>query len=88
MKNQIAELKADNSALKQAKEILRTNALEYGPLYIIAIKSDSDYLIKGMTEWIFKWETNGYDTAKRRLVENAKLFQELYALVGDLNTMI
>ncbi|KAL3599774.1 hypothetical protein FPOAC2_04002 [Fusarium poae] len=48
--------------------------------------ADSDYLVKGMTEWVFKWETNGYKTAKRKLVENAKLFQELRALVGDLNT--
>ncbi|KAG8670712.1 hypothetical protein FPOAC1_003947 [Fusarium poae] len=57
-----------------------------GPLHTIVIKADSDYLVKGMTEWVFKWETNGYKTAKRKLVENAKLFQELRALVGDLNT--
>jgi ribonuclease HI len=52
------------------------------PLHAIVIKADSDYLVKGMTEWVFKWETNGYKTAKRKLVENAKLFQELRALVG------
>ncbi|KAH6977799.1 ribonuclease H-like domain-containing protein [Fusarium venenatum] len=86
MTNQIAELKAGILALKQAKEIVRNNALPYGPLHTIVIKSDSDYLVKGMTEWVFKWETNGYKTAKRKLVENAKLFQELCALVGDLNT--
>ncbi|KAL5610509.1 hypothetical protein FOBRF1_006626 [Fusarium oxysporum] len=83
--NQIAELKAGILALEQAKEIIRENALYYGPLHTIVIKADSDYLVKGMTEWVFKWETNGYKTAKRKLVENAKLFQELRELVGDLN---
>ncbi|KLP13903.1 Uncharacterized protein LW94_6551 [Fusarium fujikuroi] len=84
--NQIAELNACILALKQAKYIVQADALHYGPLHIIVIKSDSDYLVKGMTEWVFKWETNGYKTAKRKLVENAQLFQELHALVGDLNT--
>ncbi|SCO84442.1 uncharacterized protein FRV6_08569 [Fusarium oxysporum] len=84
--NQIAELRAGILALKQTKEIIRTKALGDEPLHIIVIKADSDYLVKGMTEWVFKWETNGYKTAKRKLVENAKLFQELRALVGDLNT--
>ncbi|KAH7261573.1 ribonuclease H-like domain-containing protein [Fusarium tricinctum] len=83
--NQIAELKAGILALKQATEIVRANALHYGPLHTIVIKADSDYLVKEMTDWVFKWETNGYRTAKRKLVENAKLFQELYALIGDLN---
>lgn len=84
--NQIAELRAGILALKQAKEVVRTKALGDEPLHMIVIKADSDYLVKGMTEWVFKWETNGYRTAKRKLVENAKLFQELRALVGDLNT--
>ncbi|RYC81098.1 hypothetical protein BFJ63_vAg16004 [Fusarium oxysporum f. sp. narcissi] len=83
--NQIAELKAGILALKQAKEIARVNALGDEPLHTTVIKADSDYLVKGMTEWVFKWETNGYKTAKRKIVENAKLFQELRALVGDLN---
>ncbi|EGU89335.1 hypothetical protein HZS61_003239 [Fusarium oxysporum f. sp. conglutinans] len=83
--NQIAELSAGILALKQAKDIVRTKALGDEPLHTIVIKADSDYLVKGMTEWVFKWETNGYKTAKRKLVENAKLFQELRELVGDLN---
>ncbi|KAI3571035.1 ribonuclease H-like domain-containing protein, partial [Fusarium oxysporum f. sp. albedinis] len=78
--NQIAELKAGILALKQVKEF----AFGDEPFHTIVTKADLDYLVKAMTEWALKWETNGCKTAKRRLVENAKLFQELPTLVGDL----
>ncbi|PCD20109.1 hypothetical protein AU210_016765, partial [Fusarium oxysporum f. sp. radicis-cucumerinum] len=46
-------------ALEQALEILRTKALGEEPLHKVVIKADSEYLVKGMTEWVFKWETTG-----------------------------
>jgi ribonuclease HI len=73
--NQIAELRAGILALKQAEEIVRTKALGDGPLHTVVIKADSEYLIKGMTEWVFKWETSGYRSANRKPVKNAKLFR-------------
>jgi ribonuclease HI len=79
-------LRAGILALKQAEEIVQTKALGDGPLHTVVIKADSDYLIKAMTEWVFKWETNGYRSANRKPVKNAKLFQELLALVHNLNT--
>ncbi|KAJ0129658.1 Secondary metabolism regulator LAE1 [Fusarium oxysporum f. sp. albedinis] len=63
--NQVAELRAGILALEQATEILRTRALGEGQLSTVAIKADSEYLLKGMTEWVFKWETNWYRTARR-----------------------
>jgi ribonuclease HI len=85
--NQIAELRAGILALELARNIPRTKALgDGGPLHTVVIKADSEYLVKGMTEWVFKWETNGYKSANRKPVKNSKLFQELHALVKDLNT--
>ncbi|KAJ0131526.1 hypothetical protein HZ326_25387 [Fusarium oxysporum f. sp. albedinis] len=66
--------------------VCKGNGQAFGdePFHTIVTKADLDYLVKAMTEWALKWETNGCKTAKRRLVENAKLFQELPTLVGDL----
>ncbi|CAG9939383.1 unnamed protein product [Clonostachys rosea f. rosea IK726] len=61
-------------------------ACDERPLDTVVIKADSEYLVKGMTEWVFKWETNGYKPANRKPVKNSKLFQELHALIKELNT--
>lgn len=84
--NQIAELSAGIVALEQAIEIMRTKALGQEPLHTVVIKADSEYLVKGMTEWVFKWETNGYRNAKRDPVKNSALFKRLQRLVEDLKT--
>ncbi|RKK65700.1 hypothetical protein BFJ69_g16056 [Fusarium oxysporum] len=83
--NQIAELSAGIIALEQARDILRTRALGEDPLHTVVIKADSEYLVKGMTDWIFKWEANGYRNAKRDPVKNSTLFKKLQGLVNDLN---
>lgn len=58
MPNQVAELRPGILALEQVTEILLTKALGEGQLSTVAIEADSEYLLKGMTEWVFKWETN------------------------------
>jgi ribonuclease HI len=50
---------------------------DHGVLDTVAIKADSEYLIKGMTEWVVKWRMNGWKTAKGRDVVNRGLFEEL-----------
>jgi ribonuclease HI len=84
--NQIAELSAGIIALEQAIKILQTKALGEDPLHTVVIKADSEYLVKGMTEWVFKWEVNGYKNAKRDPVKNSALFKKLHGLVEALNT--
>jgi ribonuclease HI len=84
--NQIAELNAGITALEQAIDILQTKALGEDPLHTVVIKADSEYLVKGMTEWVFKWEVNGYKNARRDSVKNSELFKELHKLVKVLNT--
>ena len=39
----------------------------------------SQYVIKGMTEWISVWLENGWLTSKRQPVKNADLWQRIYA---------
>ena len=42
----------------------------------VAYYSDSQYLVKGITEWVFNWESRGWKR-KGGAVENLELWQEL-----------
>lgn len=41
------------------------------------IYADSEYVIKGMTEWIRRWQNKGWKTANRKPVLNQDLWQDL-----------
>lgn len=46
----------------------------------IKITTDSQYVNKGITQWINKWEKNNWLNASRRPVKNADLWQHLSRL--------
>ena len=64
--NNQMELVAAIEALKALKKSCRVN------LY-----TDSLYVQKGITEWIFDWERNHWRKKNRSLVKNVALWQEL-----------
>ncbi|MEZ4650864.1 MAG: ribonuclease HI [Candidatus Eisenbacteria bacterium] len=43
----------------------------------IHVVSDSNYVIKGLTEWIQGWERNGWKTANKKPVKNRELWIDL-----------
>jgi ribonuclease HI len=43
----------------------------------VRIHTDSQYLQRGITEWIKRWRVNGWRTADKKPVKNAELWQEL-----------
>jgi len=43
----------------------------------IAIYTDSNYVLKGMTEWVAAWKKRGWRTASRQPVKNVDLWQRL-----------
>ncbi|WP_153109939.1 ribonuclease HI [Propionivibrio limicola] len=47
----------------------------------VSIHTDSQYVQKGISEWIHNWKRNGWKTADRKPVKNADLWQELDSLV-------
>lgn len=51
------------------------------PCHVI-VHTDSQYVQKGMSEWLPNWKRRGWQTADRKPVRNADLWQELDALVG------
>ena len=42
---------------------------------------DSQYVLKGMTEWLHGWKAKGWRTAAKQPVKNVDLWQRLDALV-------
>lgn len=43
----------------------------------VSVTTDSQYVRKGITEWIIKWKQNGWRTAAKRPVKNSDLWQQL-----------
>lgn len=46
----------------------------------VVIYTDSDYVRRGITEWIQDWKLRGWKTAARKAVKNADLWQRLDAV--------
>lgn len=46
----------------------------------VKITTDSQYVRKGITEWMANWKRNGWRTAAKEPVKNADLWQQLDAL--------
>ncbi len=47
----------------------------------VTITTDSQYVMKGMTEWLAGWKARNWRTAARQPVKNADLWQRLDAAV-------
>ncbi len=47
----------------------------------VSLYLDSEYVRKGITEWIHGWKRKGWITAAKQPVKNAELWQRLDALV-------
>lgn len=43
----------------------------------VCIYTDSQYVKKGITEWLAGWKQNGWKTASKKPVKNADLWQQL-----------
>ena len=48
----------------------------------VDIFTDSEYLVKGMTEWLPKWEANHWRTKSRTEVKNQDLWKALVGQAG------
>ncbi len=48
----------------------------------VALYLDSEYVRKGITEWVHGWKARGWRTAAKQPVKNVELWQRLDALVA------
>jgi len=50
---------------------------------LVVIYTDSEYLLNGITKWIFSWQKKGWRTAGKKPVLNQDLWQRLLLLVKE-----
>ncbi len=72
--NNRMELMAVIAALEAVQPSLCVNKIE--------IYTDSQYVQKGMSEWIHRWQRNNWMTAAKTPVKNVDLWQRLAALTA------
>ncbi|KAG4432168.1 hypothetical protein IFR05_012360 [Cadophora sp. M221] len=75
--NQAAELYAELEALRMVDGLRMVMEERMEGLEQVVIKSDSVYLVKGMTESVIRCERNGWKTVKGQQVVNEELFKDL-----------
>ena len=78
----IAEPSTTNNrmALRSAIEAFRVIGRKGGRLRVL-VTSDSQYLVKGMTEWVYGWAGRGW-RRKEGAIENLALWQELVTVAA------
>ncbi|KAJ5088253.1 hypothetical protein N7456_011869 [Penicillium angulare] len=54
------------------------------PLHTVVIRSDSPYLVQGVTEWMPKWKLNGWKTAKGQPVANESMWRLIDVWIRQL----
>lgn len=74
------ELQTTNNRMELKGVIEALKALKR-PCHVI-IHTDSQYVQKGMSEWLTNWKRRGWRTADKKPVRNADLWQELDTLVA------
>jgi len=71
------EAESTNNRMELRAAIEGLRALETG--HRVQLFTDSEYVRKGITQWVKKWRANGWRTAAKKAVRNAELWQELDA---------
>ena len=70
-----------NNRMEMMAVIAGLSALEPGRT--VRVYMDSQYVQKGISEWIHSWKRRGWKTADRKPVKNADLWMRLDALARD-----
>lgn len=68
-----------NAALRGLRKIKRDETAQ------ITVFSDSQLLVKGMTEWLPKWQRKAWRSSSGKPVENRDLWEALVAVCEGLN---
>lgn len=74
-----SELQTTNNRMEIMGAIMGLKVLSK-PAEVLLV-TDSQYLVKAMTEWIHDWKRRGWITAGRKPVKNRDLWEELLKLV-------
>lgn len=73
-----------NNRMEMAATIRALGMLEPDASKPIVLYTDSSYVIKGITQWIFGWRSRGWKSADGKDVANRELWEELSRQVARL----
>ncbi|KAF7117549.1 hypothetical protein CNMCM5793_006601 [Aspergillus hiratsukae] len=82
--NQVAELRACMRALLDVVHVKSLFEDQGGALNAVVIKSDSEYLVRGVTDWLPKWKRNGWKNCRGLDVVNWEHFKAIERLIEGL----
>ncbi|HEX3835770.1 MAG TPA: ribonuclease HI [Steroidobacteraceae bacterium] len=76
-----AEVATTNNRMELTAAIMGLAALKRPT--VATVQTDSQYVIKGITEWLPAWKARGWRTADRKAVKNQDLWERLDQLAGQ-----
>jgi ribonuclease HI len=76
-----AEPATTNNRMELTAAIMGLTALKRPT--VATVQTDSQYVIKGITEWLPSWKARGWRTADRKPVKNQDLWERLDLLAGQ-----
>lgn len=75
------ERQTTNNRMEMLAVIMALESLKR-PCHVI-LHADSQYVLKGISEWLAGWKAKGWKTAAKQPVKNVDLWQRLDALVAS-----
>lgn len=79
------EIDTTNSRMEMAAMIDALKKIKRDNAPPITIRTDSQFIVKGMNEWLPRWIANGWRKGNGKPVENLDLWQELNRLCAGLD---
>ncbi|HPB91652.1 MAG: ribonuclease HI [Rhodocyclales bacterium] len=77
------ELLTTNNRMEMMAVIEALKALKQPVTLPVRVHTDSQYVQKGISEWIHNWKRRGWKTANKEPVKNADLWRELDQLASQ-----
>ena len=84
-KQQGAEKNTTNNRMELTAVIEALRALKTIEQHQAVLYTDSQYVQKGIGEWIHNWKRNSWRTSDKKPVKNQDLWMELDSLAADLS---
>ncbi|ROV86810.1 hypothetical protein VSDG_10164 [Cytospora chrysosperma] len=81
---QRGELTGAIAALRTVDRILSLKITGCGPVRRVIIKTDSEYLAKGATEWVFTWIQKGWIMSENSRVKDWDLWEKLMGVIDHI----
>lgn len=79
------EKNTTNNKMEMTAVIEALNFIKSNDIKECNVFSDSQYVIKGITEWIYSWKKKGWKNAAGQAVKNKELWMEIDALSANIS---